>query len=158
MARIDLTRLFPFFLVLAAACVFIYALYIRYRRREMQHRERVTAIEKGAALPEMHEVEIGTRTYLLRGMIWLFSGIALSVFLFSISVTTRLPKSIEQRIREAKFVEQVGGTPEQIREAQNDTKPEEMLPVAFSLVGLVPAGVGIAYLIFYRVERTRTNR
>jgi uncharacterized protein DUF6249 len=153
----DLTFLFPFFVVVTAGCIFIYALYIRYRRREMQHREQLTALEKGAALPELHDVEIGPRAYLLRGMIWLFSGIALSIFLFGISVTTRQPKSIEQRIREAKFVEQIGGTSEQIREAQNDTKPEEMLPVAFSLAGLVPAGVGLAYLIFYRLERTRTG-
>jgi hypothetical protein len=36
---------------------------------------------------------------------------------------------------------------------QNDNRPIPELPLGFSLLGLVPAGVGIAYLIVYRLEK-----
>jgi hypothetical protein len=143
------------FLVGGAAAVFIFALYIRYRRRELQHKERLAAIEKGVALPELTDVEIGPRIYLLRGMIWVFSGIALSVFLFGISVATHRPKSIEDRLREAKVIEQLGGDENQIRQARTDTTPQESVPAAVSLVGLIPFGVGLAYVLFYRIETRR---
>jgi hypothetical protein len=146
------------FLLVTAGCVFIYALHLRYRRRELQHRERLAAIEKGVALPELTDVESGPRPYLLRGMMWLFSGIGLTVFLFGISVSTHRPKPVGQRFMDARLVEQAGGTPEQIRQVQNDTNPEEALPLAVCLVGLIPVGVGIAYLIFYRAETARTRQ
>jgi hypothetical protein len=146
------------FLLVTAGCVFVYALHLRYRRRELQHRERLAAIEKGVALPELTDLESGPRPYLLRGMIWLFSGVALTVFLSGISVTTHRTKPVEQRVMEARLIEQAGGTPEQIRQVQNDTNPQEILPLAFSLVGLIPVGVGTAYLIFYRAETARTRQ
>lgn len=145
-------------ILIIAACVFVYSLHLRYRRRELQHRERLTAIDKGVALPELADVEAGPRTYLLRGMIWLFSGIGISIFLLGISLTTHRPKPVEQRFREARMIEQAGGTADQIRQAQNDTAPEEMFPLAFCLIGLVPIGVGMAYLIFYRAETARTTK
>ena len=40
-----------------------------------------------------------------------------------------------------------------IRQVQNDNRPIPELPLGFSLLGLVPAGVGIAYLIVYRLEK-----
>jgi hypothetical protein len=146
--------------IVAAMGLVVYALYLRFRRRELQHKERMAAIEKGVALPDLTDIEAGPRIYLLRGMIWLLSGIALSVFLLVISATTQFPKSIEQRVREANSIARLGGTPEQIQLAQNDTGPREQLPYAVSLIGLVPAAVGVAYLIFYRVEtaRSRGNR
>ena len=76
-----------------------YALYLRFRRRELRHKERMAAIEKGVALPDLTDIEAGPRIYLLRGMIWLLSGITLSVFLLVLSATTRFPKSAEERFR-----------------------------------------------------------
>src|SRR5262245_31597211 len=143
-----------FFLALV---VFGYALYLRFRRRELQHKERMAAIEKGVALPDLTDIEAGPRIYLLRGMIWLLSGVTLSVFLLVISATTQFPKSIEQRVREANAIARLGGTAEQIQQAQNDTERQDRLPYAVSLIGLVPVGVGIVYLIFYRVETARSR-
>jgi hypothetical protein len=145
------------FLWLASIGLIVYALYMRFRRRELQHKERMAAIEKGVALPDLTDIEAGPRIYLLRGMIWLLGGIALSVFLLVISATTRFPKSAEERFREANTIQRWGATADQIQAAQNDTGPHERLPYAVSLIGLVPVGVGVAYLIFHRVETSRSR-
>jgi hypothetical protein len=145
------------FLWLAAVGLVVYALYLRFRRRELQHKERMAAIEKGVALPDLTDIEAGPRIYLLRGMIWLLSGLALSVFLVVLSATVQFPKSAEARFREANTIARLGGTAEQIKQAQDDTGPPERLPYAVSLIGLVPIGVGVAYLIFYRVESARSR-
>ena len=140
------------FLWLAAVGLVVYALYLRFRRRELQHKERMAAIEKGVALPDLTDIEAGPRIYLLRGMIWLLSGIAVSVSLLVIAATMHFPKSVEQRYREAQTIQRWGGTEDQIRAAQDDTSPRERLPYTVSVVGLVPIAVGVAYLIFHRVE------
>ena len=142
---------------LAALGLFVYALYLRFRRRELQHKERMAAIEKGVALPDLTDIEAGPRLYLLRGMIWLLSGIALSVCLLVASATTRFPKSAEERFREANEIARLGGTADQIQQAQNDTSRQDRLPYAVSLIGLIPIGVGVAYLIFHRVETARSR-
>src|SRR5262245_61909826 len=145
------------FVFFAVVGLFVYALYLRFRRRELQHKERMAAIEKGVALPDLTDIEAGPRIYLLRGMIWLLSGIALSVCLLGLSATMRFPKSIDERFREANTIARLGGTAEQIQQAQNDTGSQDRLPYAVSLIGLVPVGVGVAYLIFHRVETTRSR-
>ena len=143
------------FWFLAVVGLFVYGLYMRFRRRELQHKERMAAIEKGVALPDLTDIEASPRIYLLRGMIWLLSGIALSVFLVVVSATARFPRSAEERFREADRIARLGGTAEQIQQAQNDTSPYERLPYAVSLVGLIPVAVGVAYLVFHRVETAR---
>jgi hypothetical protein len=141
----------------AVVGLFVYALYMRFRRRELQHKERMAAIEKGVALPDLTDVEAGPRIYLLRGMIWLLGGIALSVFLVVVSATAQFPKSAEQRFREANAIARWGGTADQIKQAQNDTGSQDRVPYAVSLIGLVPVSVGVAYLIFYRAEAARSR-
>ena len=68
-----------------SAIVIICALAFRHRRRERQHKERLAAIDKGAPLPALTDIEQRApwtpRVYLLRGMMWLFSGIGLTLFL-----------------------------------------------------------------------------
>jgi hypothetical protein len=147
-----------FLFFLAVTGFFVYALYMRFRRRELLHKERMAALEKGVALPDLTDIEAGPRVYLLRGMIWLLSGLALSVFLLVlVSAINQIPKSADDRYREANSIARWGGTAEQIKQAQDDTGPEIPLPYSVSLIGLVPVGVGIAYLIFYRVEKTRSH-
>lgn len=100
------------------------------------HRERVLAIEKGVAVPEMSDSgprapQLGLRQYLLRGLIWLCLGAALTVWLFSISLTW-FPERWHP-----------GGR----------ISTERGMPLGVPLLGLIPAGVGIAYLVTYSVER-----
>ena len=140
----------------AAVGIIIWSLSLRYKRRELQHKERLAALEKGLPLPALTDVERRApwtpRAYLLRGLVWLFVGIGLTVFLAAISVTGRHTKSTEERVRDANYLRQSGATEEQVREMQNDTSAQEGPPLGLAFIGLVPIGVGAAYLIFYRVE------
>ncbi len=95
------------------------------RRREMIHRERLAAIEKGLPLPPEEPAGMdgstpGPRNYLLRGLVWLFLGAGLFTAVLLTSMF-----------------------------AEPDDRP---IIARFFFAGLVPAGVGIAYLIFYSVE------
>src|SRR5438552_8787120 len=74
-----------------SAIVIICALAFRHRRRELQHKERLATIEKGAPLRATPDVERRApwtpRVYLLRGMMWLFGGIGLTIFLVGYSAS-----------------------------------------------------------------------
>jgi hypothetical protein len=139
--------------------VILWALTLRFRRRELQHKERMAAIEKGAPLPDLTDVDQTAswtpRVYLLRGMMWLFSGIGLMLFLGAVSVSASRIRSVEDRIYAAQRLKERGGTDEQVRAVQNDMTPRDNLPPGFSLIALVPIGVGLAYLLSYRVESKR---
>ena len=91
----------PFFFVLSVSFVIGYALKLRYDRRELQHKERLAALEKGAQLPALVEdgrwPSASPRIYLLRGMMWLFSGIALVIFLLGATAASQQPETIENR-------------------------------------------------------------
>jgi uncharacterized membrane protein len=143
-------------LILAAAGIGIWSLTLRFRRRELQHKERMAAIEKGGPLPALTDVEgrppWTPRVYLLRGMMWLFSGIALTVLLLGVSVTSHRPRSMHERLWDAQRLKDLGATDEQVRQMQNDTSPREGVVLGVSLIGLIPIAVGLAYLIYYRLE------
>jgi hypothetical protein len=91
-----------------------------YRRRrdivEAHHKERLAAIERGMEIPPLPEaffkpLEKNDRPrHLLTGMIWLFVGIGVGVFLYTV--------------------------------AGDDV----------AAIGLIPAGVGLAFLVYYFVE------
>jgi hypothetical protein len=146
------------FAVLSAG-VIMWTLLLRFRRRELQHKERMAAIEKGAPLPDLTDVEQQSswtpRVYLLRGMMWLFSGIGLTLFLAGMSASTSRARSVEDRMYAAQRLQERGATDEQVRAVQNDMTTRDNLPPGFSLIGLVPIGVGLAYLLSYRVESKR---
>jgi hypothetical protein len=91
-----------------------------YRRRrdivEAHHKERLAGIERGMEIPPLPEeffkpLEKNDRPrHLLTGMIWLFVGIGVGVFLYTVA-------------------------------------GDEV-----AAIGLIPAGVGLAFLVYYFVE------
>jgi hypothetical protein len=147
-------------LVAGAVGLVYWSLLLRYRRRELPHKERLAALEKGVALPELHDETYGAgspRVYLLRGMMWLFSGIAIMIVLGAISQATQQPRALERRLYDGNRLKELGATEEQIRSIQNDTTPRDGMPFAVALLGLIPASVGLAYLIFYGLEGKKRN-
>lgn len=92
----------------------------RVARLEYRHKERLAAIDKGLELPpDGLDPELDPRhrrpRYLLRGLVWLFSGLGFGTFLYTV--------------------------------ADPDV----------STLALIPAGIGLAYLIFYFVEGKRES-
>jgi uncharacterized membrane protein len=145
---------FVAFSIVVSIAILIFAfLYLRYRQRELQHRERLAALEKGTPLPDLFEPQPprSGRIYLLRGMMWLFSGIAIVAFLSAIAAYTRQPPSMERRLDRTQELKRLGATDEQIREAEAEPSRDAM-PGGVALLGLVPFGIGLAYLIYYRIE------
>ena len=145
--------------LLAAMLLVAWSLMLRHRRREIQHREWMAALEKGVPLPDLTSLEAGmggARTYLRRGLIWLFCGLTLTIFLIGVWLTSDSVPSLDQQIRQAR---ELGYSPDEIREMSktlrvqfvvNQQKPG--FPFGLTLVGLIPASIGIAYLLFYRIE------
>jgi hypothetical protein len=139
----------------SAVLMLLAALAFRFKQRELQHREHLVAMEKGVALPSYPPVAPPwtPRVYLLRGLTWLFTGIALAIFLFGYSLTAVHERTAANRVLDANNAKTRGATDEQIREIMNDRTESGGFPLSASLIGLIPAGVGLAYLVTYRVER-----
>jgi len=153
-------------MVLCAAAIIVWSLVLRYKRHEMRHRERMTAIEKGAELPayppEQPLVPWSPRVYLLRGLIWLFTGLGLSAFLLGLSLTiVSHPQNLEDRLWRAQNLRRNGATEEEVKQflnqSQNQNAPRNDFPAGVALIGLIPMGVGLAYLIYYRGESQGTS-
>lgn len=117
----------------------------------------MAVIEKGGVLPALDEERPRApwtpRVYLLRGMIWTFVGVALTVMLASLALTSAHPAPLSVRLSEAQSLRTQGATEDQIRQFLNEeARRNDGLPVGFATVGLIPIGVGLAYLVFYRKE------
>jgi len=144
-----------------AACMLATVLYYRHKKAELTHVERMAAIEKGVALPAIEPPRPAPdpiRRYLLAGMIWLFSGVGLAIFLFALSVT--LPKAdmntLQERQAKAEALRHLGASDEELRRViYEQDRAGARMPVGISTIGLIPMGVGLAYLIFYAAERKR---
>jgi hypothetical protein len=142
-----------------------FSLRLRHRRRQIQHREWMAALEKGVPLPEVSRIEAGmdsARTYLLRGLIWFACGLTLTVFLVGVWMTSGNRPSLDEQIRQAR---DLGYTQEEIREMASDLRRRALVrasepgfPLGLTFVGIVPAGIGIAYLVFYRAESRRERQ
>ena len=145
-------------MMLSAAAIIIWSLVLRYKRQQLLHQERMTAIEKGAELPleraEQPAARWSPRIYLLRGLIWLFMGIGLSVFLFGIALSVNARQAtLEDRLWHAQDLRFRGATEDEIKQYLNSKEPvRKEFPVGFALIGLIPMGVGLAYIIYYRGE------
>ena len=144
-------------LMILAVPVLGVALIVRFVQSSGRHRERLAAIEKGIAIPDLNSPRAtmpDSRVYLLRGMIWLFVGIALTLALLGISLTSERPKYLAvMELKKSTFI--TDGTPEDYNEALKNLPHQYAVPPALSLLGLLPIGVGIAYLLFHRAESTR---
>jgi len=141
-----------FVIILVAFFTVFLALAYRYHVREMDHKQTLAAIEKGIDPPLPQSAPWTDRTYLLHGMIWLFAGIACFVALTGIAVTSRRPVSWESRLAAVNDARFRGATPDEVKILLNSPRDEEGLPIALGFLGFIPIGVGLAYLIFYRVE------
>ncbi len=150
------------FLVIMAVIVVLPSLFIRFKRQQLRHLERMAALEKGAQLP-LEPLEsnapFSPRVYLLRGLIWLFSGIAALIFLAGLAITNIETDSLDVRLWQADRMRQSGLPEEQWKKLINDPPaPHHRIPIGLALIGLVPIGVGFAYLIFYTGERKQVRQ
>jgi hypothetical protein len=144
--------------VILAVCLLgfgLAALAFRHRRAELRHKERLLAMEKGMELPAEPfgpSAPWSPRVHLLRGLLWLFTGVALAVTCLGISLTSR-PVSAATRIAQAQSLRSRGATEEEVRQYFREAANRKGGPspgVAF--LGLIPSAVGLAYLVFYRGE------
>jgi hypothetical protein len=146
----------------------LFFLGFRHKRLEMAHRERLAALEKGVPIPSVPETPM-SRVYLLRGMIWLFTGLGLTIFLFGLSRTpgeSRRPEFVlSERLQMEKYLKERGATEDQIKEVmaqrQSESQRREqrgVIPGAIALIGLAPIGVGLAYILFFAIESGRLAR
>jgi uncharacterized membrane protein len=148
-------------MVLSAAAIIIWSLVLRYKRQQLRHQERMAALEKGAELPaepvEKAPAPWSPRIYLLRGLVWLFTGIGLAVFLFGMSVTIgSRQETIEDRLWRVQNLRRNGATEDEIKQLLNSKEPvRKDFPEGLALIGLIPIGVGLAYIIYYRGEDKR---
>jgi len=132
------------FLVLAgfALAFLTLVLILRHRRDVLRHQERLQVIERGGVLPSLDEERPKApwtpRAYLLRGMLWLYTGIAITIMLGAISVSVSRPPSMSSKVWQVKNLRDNGATEQQIqqyvREADND---REGLPLGAATIGLI---------------------
>jgi hypothetical protein len=148
--------IFALVLLLAVSLV-ITGMVLRYKKRELQHRERLIAVEKGVVLPPAAEGSSAApwtpRSYLLRGLVWLFTGGALTLFLIAVALMPEASEPAANRVAEAIAAKNNGATPDQVREIMSDRTAHDHGRRVLWIAGLIPAGIGLAYLITYRVER-----
>ena len=152
---IGLSLLVPFGLI-------AWWLLLRFRRRQLQHQAWMAALEKGAQMPLAGGFDVspgGTRTYLLHGLIWLMCGIALTIFLGAVWATSKSQPSLEEQMRQVQELRKLGYSEidrgiiaAEVKMRYPFQRQGPGFPLGLALVGLVPAGVGIAYLVFYRLE------
>ncbi len=150
---------FLFFLLLVVLVIVVVALYLRYRKQQMFHQERLVAMEKGVPVPKGYVPEPWSpRIYLLRGLLWSCAGIALSISLWGISISTRRPLSEQSILRQAKNLADTASISmeEAKKIVEKDRGSREAgMPAGVALLGLIPLGVGVAYLIFYNTGDKR---
>ena len=147
--------------IIAVISVVLPSLTMRFKSQQLRHRERMAALEKGAQLP-IEPLEsnapFSPRVYLLRGLIWLFSGIAALIFLAGLAITNIETDSLDVRLWQADRMRQSGLPEEQWKKLINEPPaPHHRIPIGLALIGLVPIGVGLAYLIFYTGERKQLS-
>jgi hypothetical protein len=148
---VALAAFLTFVLVLAV-------LYLRYRQKLMLHQERMSALEKGTSIPLGPEpAPWSPRVYLLRGLIWSFSGAALIVCLLGLAWSSQRPQSAEFVAMRAREISRYLEIPiDQARQiAEKDQAERQGMPLGIALLGVMPLAVGLAYLVFYFNDDSR---
>jgi len=153
----ELATVFFGLLLFLATVLVMAAMATRFKQRELQHQERMAALEKGTALPPMTDpapqpAPFHPRTLLLRGLLWLFTGIAITIMLAGLALFEQHQEPAWVRVNEATHARATGATEDQIRQIMNERQSEGPNP-GIALIGLIPLGVGLAYLITWRSER-----
>jgi hypothetical protein len=155
---------YGFFLILliATQVVIFVALYFRHRNLQMFHQERMAALEKGTSIPIGHALAPWSpRVYLLRGLLWSFAGAALVICLLGIAASTHHPESAETALwRAQSLVQSLHISIDESKKIveQDQGSRQQGMPWSVALLGLIPLGVGLAYLVFYRTgESQRTG-
>jgi len=149
-----------FFILLAILAVVMWVLWLRHRNQQLEHQERMSALEKGTAVVPAgrRSAPWSPRVYLLRGLMWSFTGAALIIALLGISASSRRPHQPmtgEWTAMEARHVSQQLDIPiDQARDIVNKDEATragqiEGMPATVALLGLIPLAVGLAYLVFY---------
>jgi hypothetical protein len=145
--------------------VVVMMLWLRHRNQQALHQERMSALEKGVPLPAtLGPFPWSARVYLLRGLIWSFTGAALILGLLGLSWSSHRPHqppNAEWQAMQARSVSRNLDIPiEQAREivAKDEaarTTQFDGPPASIALFGLIPLAVGLAYLVFYRTTESR---
>jgi len=149
-----------FILIFACAFVVLPSLALRYKRLELRHKERMTAFEKGIPLPPdpVEAMAPTLETYHLRGLIWLAAGIGVSLMLFIMlpMISSNHPND---RMFQEQTLKQQGYARDEIRQIfrENDDRWEAQRQRSrgVAALGIVPAAIGTAYLIFYFEQKKR---
>lgn len=131
---------------------------LRHRRAVLRHHERLQVIERGGVLPSLDEERPKApwtpRTYLLRGMMWLYTGIAITIMIGALSLSNSRPRDMSDKLARVRDLRNSGATEQQCQQYMRELDAErDGMPLGAATVGLIPIGVGVAYLMFYRKEQ-----
>lgn len=146
-------------LLLIASCLFVAVTggYLRYRLERMKHIERLALIDKGLTPPEP---TVNPRRLLRNGVLLLFTGFALSLFLLVTSESTSERMNLEEIHWRLKGHREQGMPEEWVKRLEEEYghTSRYKVPQQTSIVGFIPAAVGIAYLLLYWLERPKRNQ
>jgi len=151
-------------LVVLVSVFGLFYLGLRAHQTRMLHQERLAAIDKGVDIKPIllnATPAFGHRIYLLRGLIWLFAGAALAGVLAVATPLFRtsarpLGQALEERLVRIQMLKNLGATPEQIAALEKQHSPSAPPPPPnLTIIAIIPMSVGLAYLIFYRLEEKR---
>ena len=115
--------------ILAIITYMGYREWMRHQRRELLHKERLSAIEKGMDVPSIdQEIRRGSwnvqRTLLLAGLIWISLGVSAFVALSAVL---------------------------------SGPSPDRDIPQGAQWIGLAPTLIGISHLIVYAAGKKKEN-
>lgn len=144
-------------MLIAAILITAGCLIFRFLVEALRHRERMAAIDKGAALPVEPARAGAPHIYLLRGMMWFFSGIAIVAFLVSLPSPMN-DGGLEFTLAQSEKLKEMGASQAQIDQYFADRLRRKEFPEGAQFIGLIPMFIGLAYLIFYGVEIVRLRR
>jgi hypothetical protein len=145
--------------LMAGLAITLAVLFSRNRHQQLLHQERMAALEKGVAVPVVEpQRPWSTRVYLLRGLIWSFSGLAVIACLAGLAAASHRTRTPTEIAWDAKQLSEAAEIPREearkLVQKDADTNPRDM-PQSVSLLGLIPLGVGLAYLVFYYTDESR---